>query len=83
MFQAGYLTIKGYFEDEKCFVLGFPIKEVREAVALYGIKALSHATDDVALSAAHQCRKMLEANDLEGFFITFKRLISSIPYQLH
>ncbi len=82
MWQAGYLTIRGYNQSMRLYELDFPNREVREAF----FKSLLHqfAKFDTSMlnAVALQCRRQLEGYQLTPFFETINALFARIPYAL-
>ncbi|MGP1455939.1 MAG: ATP-binding protein [Treponema sp.] len=80
LFQAGYLTIKGYSKEERLYRLGFPNDEVR-----YGFlenlmpEYTSVALGQTGVSVVRFVQEVRSGN-VEGMMERLRSLISSIPY---
>ena len=81
LFQAGYLTIKGYDRRYNEYVLGFPNDEVRYAF-LY---TLTNIYTDGKTSSKGEFRignfdKAMQAGDIDEVLTLIKALMASLPY---
>ncbi len=76
LFQAGYLTIKGYDADADDYTLGVPDEEVRRDLAtlIAGV-----AADKTDVWAANLGKALLHAN-WPKFFVGLKSLYAHLPY---
>ena len=81
MYQAGYLTIKGY--SASLYTLGFPNEEVRRSVALILTGLLTKKEHRVIIDAFSKMRKALREEDITTFSSLFQSLLAGIPYQHH
>ncbi|MEL6722066.1 MAG: AAA family ATPase [Pseudomonadota bacterium] len=80
LFQAGYLTIRDYQDDE--YTLGFPNQEVRSG--FYKQLLLSGGDNYLPLgqaTVATGLRRRLDHEDLDGFIANVRSLFAAIPYQ--
>uniref|UniRef100_UPI0004632C45 AAA family ATPase n=1 Tax=Treponema pedis TaxID=409322 RepID=UPI0004632C45 len=80
LFQAGYLTIKGYDSDYKMYRLGFPNDEVRYGFLHNLLPAYSNLNfGDTAFSVV-SFTKDLRAGRVEEFMQRLKSIMASMPY---
>lgn len=81
LFQAGYLTITSTeeFAENWFYTLGYPNKEVRQALNNSLLNALTHAASAV-VGQRHRLLTVLKANDFSGMHALFTAFYSSIPY---
>ena len=78
LYQSGYLTIKGYKND--VYTLGFPNKEVRQALYESVLPVLSMRVDNNTQNAQGALRyDLLEGNIAEAM-VSLKALIADVPY---
>ena len=80
LFQAGYLTIKGYISELRLYQLGFPNDEVR-----YGfLKNLLPAYSDVPFGqtgkSIGQFIEDIRKGNTDGFMERMQSIIAGIPY---
>ena len=80
LFQAGYLTIKGYNKFSKLYRLGFPNDEVRYGFLHNLIPAYTSIRADRTGVSVWQFYEQIEKGDVEGFMEKMKGIISGIPY---
>jgi len=83
LFQTGYLTISDYDATTNRYKLAYPNAEVTESFKHYIIEAMSRAQAYEVDQSITQCRKALEAEDLDSFLAVIRGLFAHIPYQLH
>ena len=81
LFQAGYLTIKGYDREDNIYILGYPNDEVRYAfvyhlMAVYtNGKTLSQGEFNISLF-----KNAMKKGDIDQVLTLTKALLASIPY---
>ncbi len=76
LYQAGYLTMKGYDPDFDDYTLGVPDEEVRRDLATL---ATGVAADESDVWAANLGKVLLHAN-WPKFFVGLKSLYAHLPY---
>ena len=81
LYQAGYLTIKGYNQEDGSYTLGYPNKEVREGF-LKGLLANYKSAEGMSASFVLQFNKALKNNDIDGALERMKSFLAGIPYDL-
>ena len=81
LYQAGYLTIKGYDQEDGSYTLGYPNKEVREGF-LKGLLANYKSAEGMSASFVLQFNKALKNNDINGALERMKSFLAGIPYDL-
>ncbi len=79
MFQAGYLTIKGYDHQTRRYTLDYPNQEVKESLQEYLLQTFSHQEHSAIQSIAYQIYDALIANDIDLFVSLTNTLFSQIP----
>lgn len=80
IYQSGYLTIKGYNERFKKYILGFPNEEVEEGFVKY---LTPYYLDNVDRRTAFDVEKFsddVESGKPEHFLERLKSLFASAPY---
>jgi len=83
MFQTGYLTIVGYDENQNNYQLGYPNREVQQALQLYLLSIITELGTDATESMALKLSAALKKKDLAVAIQTIKQLFSHVPYQLY
>ncbi len=78
LYQAGYLTIKGY--EDGVYLLGIPNQEVRQALYKVVVPALTMKTNAQAITAQSQLMLAAQRGDLDGAKKALKSLIADVPY---
>ncbi len=81
LYQTGYLTIKGYNQEDGSYTLGYPNKEVREGF-LKGLLANYKSAEGMSASFVLQFNKALKINDIDGALERMKSFLAGIPYDL-
>jgi len=80
MFQAGYLTIIDYHQEDKAYKLDFPNNEVKEAFFNSLIQDVAELEPLDISRAAVALRKSLETLDLDAFIKGLNTHLAKIPY---
>ena len=80
LFQAGYLTIKGYNKFSKLYRLGFPNDEVRYGFLDSLLPSYTPVKGYQTGLAVWEFYEQIEKGDVEGFMEKMKGIISGIPY---
>ncbi len=81
LYQAGYLTIKGYDQEDGPYTLGYPNKEVREGF-LKGLLANYKSAEGMSASFVLQFNKALKNNNIDGALERMQSFLAGIPYDL-
>ena len=82
IYQAGYLTIKGYDERFKLYQLGFPNREVEEGFMQYLLPYYSSFSNVDAPFQISQFVHEVEAGETEKFLKRLKSFFADTPYEL-
>jgi hypothetical protein len=83
LYQAGYLTIKGYQPDENGYTLGIPNSEVRVGLMQNLLPLFSSFSDAEALgvfSASNGASTALRRGDVDKAMLQLKSVLASVPY---
>jgi hypothetical protein len=82
MFQTGYLTILKYDPEYQLYTLGYPNREVKDAMSQHLLATFRHrhAHETQALFAA--LKRCLDRGDLEELIRQVDILFSTIPYEI-
>lgn len=80
IYQSGYLTIKGYNERFKRYLLGFPNKEVEEGFVKYLAPYYLNNTDRKSAFDIEKFSVDVESGKPEQFLERLKSLFASAPY---
>jgi hypothetical protein len=82
IYQSGYLTIHGYDNEYRLYILGFPNDEVR--YGFMNFLAPYYTKVDSGATASHIANfvKELKSGDIESFLHRLKVFFSGIPYEL-
>ena len=81
LYQAGYLTIKSYDQEDGSYTLGYPNKEVREGF-LKGLLANYKSAEGMSASFVLQFNKALKNNNIDGALERMQSFLAGIPYDL-
>ena len=81
LYQSGYLTIKGYDQEDGSYTLGYPNKEVREGF-LKGLLANYKSAEGMSASFVLQFNRALKNNDIDGALGRMQSFLAGIPYDL-
>jgi hypothetical protein len=83
IYQSGYLTITGYDEEYKLYILGFPNEEVRYGFLNFLMPYYTTVTNgDGDFHIANFCRE-LKAGDTDAFMKRLNVFFANIPYPLN
>ena len=80
IYQSGYLTIKGYKERFKKYILGFPNEEVEEGFVKYLAPFYLDNREKRSVFDIEQFSDDVESGNAEQFLIRLKSLFASAPY---
>ena len=85
LFQTGYLTIKGYMEDDVSYigryVLGYPNDEVKYALLKRLMQVYTSASTSIEGDfKINNFETAMESGDIERVLTLIKALMASIPY---
>ena len=81
LYQAGYLTIKGYEPRYQEYYLDYPNTEVRKGFIVLVANGYYGQLEDRPDSWAVNLDKMLRQGDLDGIRDAFTAFLASIPYE--
>lgn len=82
IYQAGYLTIKGYDQRFKLYQLGFPNREVEEGFMQYLLPFYcSYSNVDAPFQISRFVHEV-EAGETEKFLLRLKSFFADTPYEL-
>jgi hypothetical protein len=80
LYQAGYLTIKGYDRDSSLYVLGIPNTEVRVGLLQNLLPLYADVDSNDAESVAALTSAALRKGNVDGAMLQFKSMLASIPF---
>ena len=81
LFQAGYLTIKGYNKRFSKYILGYPNDEVKYAFISCVMKIYTSAhRNSLGDFKIEKFLSSIEKGDIDGMLTLIKALMASIPY---
>lgn len=80
LFQAGYLTIKGYDEELLLYRLGYPNNEVRIGFLKNLLPSFSPIPEEYTARSIADFYRDLRAGNVEEFMVRMQALMSSLPY---
>jgi Holliday junction resolvase-like predicted endonuclease len=83
MFQAGYLTIIGYDQEQGLFRLDYPNRETKLAMQTYLFEACAKLSKGSFGTLAPQLKAAFNRENMEGLVFIIRRLFAHVPYQLH
>jgi Holliday junction resolvase-like predicted endonuclease len=83
MFQAGYLTISGYDQEQELYKLGYPNCEVQKALQVYLLEALTRLDYPSVEHLSAQLRTAFNRYAIEDIVDVLRQLFAHVPYQLH
>ncbi|MEM7402485.1 MAG: AAA family ATPase [Myxococcota bacterium] len=83
MVQTGYLTLRGYDAATCTYTLDYPNKEVRNAFTESLLQSYTHLAKGKAVSDVMKLRNALQQADLPSYFVTLRRILAGISYELH
>ncbi len=82
LFQTGYLTLKGYDEDLQLYTLGYPNREVKDAMYQHLLSAFRHSGVVETKPLYANLKRALDQRDFSLLVSLIDQLFSTIPYQL-
>ncbi len=80
IYQSGYLTIKGYKERFKKYILGFPNEEVEEGFVKYLVPFYLDNREKRSVFDVEKFSDDVESGNPEQFLTRLKSLFASAPY---
>ena len=80
IYQSGYLTIKGYKERFKKYILGFPNEEVEEGFVKYLVPFYLNNREKRSVFDVEKFSDDVETGKPEQFLLRLKSLFASAPY---
>ena len=78
LYQSGYLTIKDY--EDGVYTLGFPNKEVKQALYKLVVPALTMRTTSQVISTQSLLLKMIQNGNVDESMKALKALVADVPY---
>ena len=82
LYQAGYLTIKGYEPDYGTYHLGFPNREVRHGFLNYLVRYYTPSRTDSGMMLVTRMLRDLRSGNAEGFMQRLEALFAKTSYQI-
>ena len=80
LYQAGYLTIKGYFEADELYVLGFPNDEVKYSFLGNIQPILAPLPESDMKTSVWEFRQAIEKGDVEKVMENIEGILTGVPY---
>jgi hypothetical protein len=80
LYQAGYLTIKGYVKEDDMYILGVPNTEVRLGLIQNLIPLYSSMDPDDTLGVARRMSNALNRGDYDKALRLAQSFLSGLPY---
>lgn len=82
LFQAGYLTIKGYEKDNRKYLLGIPNREVESGLYENLLPAYMHSRKGDELLVVDKLLSEINEGKVDDFMKRLKAFLADIPYEL-
>jgi len=82
LYQAGYITIKDYNEEDNCYTLDYPNVEIRKTFAEFLAGNYSSSNADKNITVANQFIKALNDGDMQTFMDTLRWYLHNVDYSL-
>ncbi|MBR1872539.1 MAG: AAA family ATPase, partial [Bacteroidales bacterium] len=82
LYQAGYLTIKGYEPEFGVYHLGFPNREVKHGFLNFLTRYYTPSRADSGIMLVSRMLKDLRRGDAEGFMRKLEALFAKTSYQI-
>ena len=82
LYQAGYLTIKGYEPDLGLYHLGFPNREVKHGFLNFLSRYYTPSRTDSGVMLVARMLKDIRSGNAEGFMQRLEALFSKTSYQI-
>jgi Predicted AAA-ATPase/PD-(D/E)XK nuclease superfamily len=79
LFQTGYLTIRKYDPDRNFYTLGYPNREVEQALTNHLIGALLHHSPTVSVSPVLQLETAFTNNDMARVVAIINAMLKDVP----
>lgn len=83
MVQTGYLTIAAYDPSKESYTVDYPNREVKKGFLENLVQAYTHLAKGKTIHDVAQLSRALQQNDLPGYFVTLRRILAGISYELH
>ena len=80
LYQSGYLTIKGYDNAVRGYVLGIPNDEVREGLFGNFLKMLTPLNTDQRMNMVDAMNRALRRGDVDAAMKALQSFLSGVPY---
>ena len=82
LYQAGYLTLKGYDSRFELYQLGFPNKEVEEGFINFLLPSYAKVNPAEGRFQISRFVQEVEAGDIDAFFRRLQSFFADTPYEL-
>ena len=82
LYQAGYLTLKGYDSRFELYQLGFPNKEVEEGFINFLLPSYARINPAEGRFQISRFVQEVEAGDIDAFFRRLQSFFADTPYEL-
>ena len=82
LYQAGYLTLKGYDSRFGLYQLGFPNREVEEGFVNFLLPSYVHVNEAEGRFQIGQFVHEVEGGDIDAFFLRLQSFFADTPYEL-
>jgi hypothetical protein len=82
LLPTGYLTIKGYDNDEQNYLLDYPNYEVRISMTKQIMEFVAHIPDVMIGELMARFVRALQADDVDAFCTTFRDYLKQIPHDI-
>ena len=82
LFQTGYLTIKEVNQELGLYTLGYPNREVKDAMYRHLLGAFRHTTTTQSQTLFAYIKLALDRNDLDEVIQHINTLFATIPHQI-
>ena len=82
LFQSGYLTIKGYNDDNQLYNLGFPNEEVSDGFFNSLLPYYANVDDNEVEDTIYQLRTAIAKADIDGFMLILQSFFAGYDYSL-
>lgn len=78
LYQSGYLTIRAY--EDGTYVMGFPNREVRQALNKVVVPALTMRSQDEVVTMQSELRLQMNRGNVAEAMNCLKSLVADVPY---
>jgi hypothetical protein len=80
LYQAGYLTIKGYDRDTSQYILGIPNSEVRMGLMQNLFPLYAEVDSDEVDNTTANASTAFRRGDVDGAMLLFQSMLASVPF---